>query len=122
MSKKSLKTCFVSTDGCGLWSREKRKVKLINMCVEYASGDFGNLCVFFDKKTWDTHEHGLIYTDKGWLDGFRNKLVTKNGYSEKAAKDIDYSEQGMQGDDFVSLDCGAVFLAEYYAAKAKAAK
>jgi hypothetical protein len=33
------------------------------------------------------------------------------GFSEAEANDVSYSEQGMQGDEYVSCDVGAVFIA-----------
>jgi hypothetical protein len=32
------------------------------------------------------------------------------GFTEAEAKDVSYSEQGMQGDSYVSCDVGAVFI------------
>jgi len=108
----------IKTGGNGLWSIEEKKVKLTNMFVDGVYGDFGELRVYFDLKTWDPDEDGLIYTDDLWLKQFREKLITI-GYTEKAVKDIDYSEQGMQGDDYVSLDCGIKFMGEYFTLMAK---
>jgi hypothetical protein len=118
---KNLKTCLVKTDGKGLWGNAKKNVKIFDMAVENVNGDFGELRVYFDTKTWDVSQDGLIYTDKTWLKGFREKLE-ENGFSKKAASDVDYSEQGMQGDDYVSLDCGVNFLADYYKARAEKKK
>lgn len=118
---KNLKTCSVKTDGKGLWSNEKKNVKIFDMVVENVNEDFGELRVYFDTKTWDVSQDGLIYTDKTWIKGFREKLE-ENGFSKKAASDVDYSEQGMQGDDYVSLDCGVSFLADYYKARAEKKK
>jgi hypothetical protein len=55
---------------------------------------------------------GLIYTDALWMNEFRQQLV-KLGFSKKAAKDVSYSEQGMQSDYFVSMDVGEEFLKEW---------
>ena len=33
------------------------------------------------------------------------------GFSESEANDVSYSEQGMQTDNYVSLDVGALFIA-----------
>lgn len=74
---------------------------------------FGELRVFFDSDVWIIHKHGLIYSDNAWLDGLKIHLIEDLHLSHKAANDIDYSEQGMQGDTFVSLDVGEFFLKEF---------
>lgn len=53
--------------------------------------------------------HGLIYTDHGFLSQFRGALVLA-GFDGLETCDVGYSEQGMQGEDFVSMDVGSEFL------------
>ena len=101
------------TGGNGLWSIVETAVEITDMRLGYVSdeGDFGELCVFFNKATWDVNTDGLIYTDGDFL--FELKLfLTQHGL---AGNDVDYSEQGMQGDDYVSLDVGEAFLASWQA-------
>ena len=52
---------------------------------------------------------GLIYTDKLFLQELRAYLQTI-GFSKAEANDVSYSEQGMQGDAYVSCDVGAAFI------------
>jgi hypothetical protein len=52
---------------------------------------------------------GLIYTDKLFRQELRAYLQAE-GY---AGDDVDYSEQGMQGDNYVSCDVGSAFIASY---------
>lgn len=59
----------------------------------------------------DTTQHGIIYTDKNWIKDLKSYL-TSLGYSNKAVKEVDYSEAGMQRTNYVSLDVGKVFLKE----------
>jgi hypothetical protein len=68
--------------------------------------DFGELRVRFNTATWDTHKDGLIYTDKQFMRELK-ELLTAKGFD---ASDVDYSEQGMQGDTYVSLDVGECFI------------
>ena len=101
--------------GNGLWSDELRRVKLLEASVRFADPEDqggGELRVKFDTKTWNPDKHGLIYTDRNWIKDLR-KILVKKGFSEKAAKDVDYSEQGMQGDNYVSCDVGKKFLKEW---------
>jgi hypothetical protein len=53
---------------------------------------------------------GLIYTDKLFMLELRTYLQTL-GFTAAEAADVEYSEQGMQGDSYVSCDVGAVFIA-----------
>lgn len=108
-------TC--NTDGKGLWSREKKQVKVHKLDILFyhidsRTGYTGELAAYFNKRTWQLSKHGLIYTDKLWIKEFRDNLKTL-GFSEKAVKDVDFSEQGMQGDNYVSMDVGKYFLNEW---------
>ena len=110
-----LKVNFVcETDGKGLWSKEKKLVRMRQLDIKYRDYDaaFGELTAVFDKRYWNTQKHGLIYTDGFWINEFREQLV-KLGFTKKAARDVDYSEQGMQGDNYVSMDVGQIFLNEW---------
>ena len=95
-----------TTSGRGLWSTEKRKT-VISRVVVHVSRDVydGEMCVFvsapFAKRYWDTSKHGLIYTDSKWLKEFANGVVT--AMPDIFAKNIDYTEQGMQGSSHVSM-------------------
>lgn len=114
---KSKTMCVIKTDGKGLWSDVAKGVKITDFFVCNEFDGFGELMVEFNPSSWNVEKHGLIYTDKTWLSDFRMFLITKKGFSKQAVDDIDYSEQGMQGDVYVSLDCGRVFLREYHAKK-----
>lgn len=97
------------TAGNGLWSDEERSVRITNieLGVGIEDGDkiFGELRVYFDRRTWNTMEHGLIYTDRL----FMRELQAFLDLHGLPGKDVDYSEQGMQGDDYVSCDAGTKF-------------
>lgn len=97
----------IHTSGFGLWSDKIKEVTCTGYTIPYVdreSSDFGELRVYFDTNTWDIGEDGLIYTDPAFLSAIRVAFGTD---------DIHYSEQGMQGDDFVSFDVGAEFLTMY---------
>lgn len=97
----------MATSGTGLWSNEKRKVKVIGLKVcRSIAHDGGELQVYFDTETWNNGQHGLIYTDKGFKSALR-KYLRSAGHD---AADVGYSEQGMQGCNFVSFDVGPKFL------------
>lgn len=108
----NLSNAVCSTRGDGYWSNCARKVSLTKARLAYLDddNDFGELRVYFDTKSWDVEEHGLIYTDSMFLKELRALLETL-GFAKQEAKDVDYSEQGMQGDNYVSLDVGGVFIA-----------
>ncbi len=102
-----MQTIF-STVGDGYWSDAAKPVLVTDMRIGYINDekDFGELRVYFDTKYWDVNEDGLIYTDSNFLAELREFLNTH----KLAGHDVDYSEQGMQGDNYVSLDVGEKFL------------
>jgi len=99
------------TNGYGYWSRKATAVEVTGLNLLYISEerDFGELCVYFNTETWDVNTDGLIYTDKQFLRELRDYLVTL-GFTQEEAADVSYSEQGMQGDDYVSCDVGVDFI------------
>ena len=102
---------ILNTNGNGLWSDVERAVRIENMVLdvgtEYEDDKtiFGEFRVYFNTEDWDTAEDGLIYTDKGFLAELR-AFLDAHGLP---GKDVCDSEQGMQGDDYVSLDAGTDF-------------
>ena len=101
------------TGGNGLWSKEQKAVTILEVSLRNVNdeGDFGELCARFDTKTWNCDADGLIYTDNIWLDEFR-ALMRSLGFTRAAVNDISFSEQGMQGYNFVSMDVGENFMRE----------
>jgi hypothetical protein len=96
-----------STAGDGYWSNVSKDVEVTDMQLGYVSDeqDFGELRVYFDTDTWDVNKDELIYTDSKFKQDLM-QFVKQQGL----VVDLCYSEQGMQGDDYVSLDVGAEFL------------
>lgn len=97
----------LQTNGKGYWSNVIAPVNTTKITVDYVNDerDFGELRVHFDN-SWIVNTDGLIYTDPQFLKELRKEL-TAVGF---AGTDVDYSEQGMQGDDYVSLDVGKKFM------------
>jgi hypothetical protein len=106
-----MKAVTFSTDGKGYWSRKVAAVGIVDMRVTYVNDErnFGELRVYFDTKDWDVNTDGLIYTDRQ----FERELQSFLDAQGLQGKDVSYSEQGMQGDNFVSLDVGEKFLAAW---------
>lgn len=104
-------TAIFETAGDGYWSRVAKPVKVVSIGVPYVNDeeDFGELCVYFDS-SWDVDKDGLIYTDSLFLAQLKDKLA-ECGFD---ATDVSYSEQGMQGDTYVSLDVGKKFLQSWF--------
>ncbi len=107
-----MQTVKFNTAGDGYWSNVAKTVEITDMQLGYVSdeGDFGELRVYFDTAYWNVNEDGLIYTDSL----FKQELmlfIKEHGL----VVDLCYSEQGMQGDDYVSLDVGADFLRSWKA-------
>lgn len=95
-----------NTNGNGYWSRTAKAVGIVDMRVTYVNDekDFGELRVYFNTEDWDVNALGLIYTDKQFRTELNDFLVAQGLCA------VNYSEQGMQGDNFVSCDVGGKFL------------
>jgi hypothetical protein len=98
----------LNTNGKGYWSRTATAVEVTGLQLAYTNDelDFGELRVRFNTNTWDTSKHGLIYTDTQFMTELK-ELLTSMGFD---ASDVSYSEQGMQGDKYVSCDVGECFI------------
>lgn len=110
-------TIILNTDGRGLWSSKSKPVIVTGMdCIITKMEDedqlFGELMVRFDLASWDTDKDGLIYTDDLFLEGLHTFLKSQ-GFTVEASNDVSYSEQGMQGDEYVSLDVSSEFCQEW---------
>jgi hypothetical protein len=99
-----------NTSGDGYWSTVAKAVEIVNMDLGYVAEDkeFGELRVYFNTDTWNVDVDGLIYTDSLFKQELM-QFITEQGL----VVDLCYSEQGMQGDDYVSLDVGADFIASW---------
>ena len=82
-----------NTDGSGYWSNTAKAVHVVDMQLGYVDKDkeYGELCVYFNKATWDVNVDGLIYTDKLFLLQLQ-MFLEEHGLSAN----VSYSEQGMQ--------------------------
>ena len=101
------------TAGNGYWSSTQKFVAINRVRLAYLDedGTFGELRAYFDPKEWDVDNDGLIYTDSAWMKNFKTCMGTL-GFSDAALDDINYSEMGMQGDRYVSMDVGVDFIRE----------
>lgn len=103
------------TSGDGYWSSEQRDVGITRLDVFnlfYRDGFRAELRAYFKKKDWNVDKHGLIYTDTAWIQFFKDQLLSI-GFSKESLDKVDYSEQGMQGSDYVSMDVGDDFVREF---------
>jgi hypothetical protein len=101
-------TATLNTAGDGYWSNKAKAVEITGLQLSYTNDelDFGELRVRFNAATWDVNKDGLIYTDS-LFEKELCALLTQLGFD---ASDVSYSEQGMQGDTYVSLDVGECFI------------
>jgi hypothetical protein len=89
----------LAVGGDGDWSEKEAIVTITGIDYNGHTVD-----LFFDTNDWDTYEDGLIYTDSVF---FKEACALFNNLG--LSDDIYYSEQGMQGDDYVNLDVGPGF-------------
>ena len=94
------------TNGRGYWSNKAKAVEIVDMQLGYVAEDrdYGELRVYFNTDTWDVNTMGLIYTDKQFRQELNDFLVAQG------LATAEYSEQGMQGDNYVSFDIGRDFI------------
>ena len=105
-----------TTCGDGYWSTVAKEVFVENIAMFInadADESDGDLQAYFTEETWND-SYGLIYTDSAFLECVRTALIAA-GISIEAAEDVSYSEQGMQGDNYVSMDAYA--LGDYVRAR-----
>ncbi len=96
------------TDGGGYYSNVAKLVQVTEFGISYINReqDFGELRVYFNTDSWRPDVDGLIYSDKRFKQELRAYLISLG----LAGNDVDYSEQGMQGDNYVSCDIGEEFI------------
>lgn len=99
-------TLKTRTNGKGYWSSVESDVIIIRLGLT----KHNELRAYFDPTEWNTNSAGLIYTDPLWIKTFRTALMIY-GFTDAELAAIDYSEQGMQGDNYVSMDVKKAFLA-----------
>ena len=94
----------LNVNGSGLWSDKTAEVEVVGLDLGYVDedGDFAELRVYFNDASWDVNKDGLIYTDKAFIADL-HKMLAELGFGN-AADAVDYSEQGMQGNNYVSCD------------------
>ena len=107
-----LRNTYAETNGISYWNKVSKRVRLTKIVFnleltptlefddEYM---FFDMNVFFAKNSWDISKDGLIYTDEGFIEEFRNILINL-GFKPEVASDVYYSEQGMQGENWVNFD------------------
>ena len=97
----------LNTCGDGCWSE-----KLAAITISKCELEGNELRVYFPTSEWNVEKDGIIYTDSRWIRELRIFLAD-DGFSLEAVEGVEYSEQGMQGDDYVSLDVGDVFVSQW---------
>ncbi len=95
----------------GLWGKNDEEMTFVIKAIRghyYDEKDsekgvvFGVIDVVLDG--YKASKHDLIYTDSNFLKSFKELLDKKK--LMQYVKSVDYSEQGMQGSNFVNLDLG----------------
>tara|TARA_R110002051_G_C8364928_1_gene442514 strand:+ start:171 stop:527 length:357 start_codon:yes stop_codon:yes gene_type:complete len=103
-----------TTTGTGYWTaaKDEKVTGYMTFTLLESDGETfgGNAQFHFNKEDWDVHELGLIYTDEGFLDDVYTTLE-QSGF-KNILDHINYSEQGMQGDDYVDFDASIELVKE----------
>jgi hypothetical protein len=91
------------TNGKGFWSNTVAEVNIVGYELTHLTcyrNDYYSYTKLYFDNSWNTKEYGLIYTDPLFI-----KDVTLNLKPILKFKSIDYTENGMQGNNYVSLEC-----------------
>jgi len=105
-----MKSAIIRTNGKGYWTKVAKMVTITDIDL----GGWNELRVSLLPGTWNVAD-GLIYSDPQFIKDLKAHFV-EMGLPRAAAEDIDYSEHGMQGRDYVSLDVGPKFIKAWRAA------
>lgn len=106
-------TC--TTGGDGYWSNVKKNVTitLLDLSIPNYPDDpneWLELMAYFDNNDWNVYKDGLIYTDMAFFKQFLDEL-DKLGID---TSELNYSEQGMQSDKYISFDIGPKGISSWY--------
>lgn len=124
MTTKMIVQIYANTNGKGRLSDEERKVAITSIGFGYMSTTYypedpfnGELRAYFEPhgftpQSWNVDAHGQICSDRLWLKEFKAGL-REHGFSIKAAQNVKYSTDDMQGSNYVSLDIGPAFYASW---------
>ena len=112
---------ITSTSGTGFWTPIKATIEIQELDVdvygEDSDGDvgFAELRAYFAPEQWNCDKHGFIYSDPQWIKTFREALVSVLGFTKEdvAEGSLNYTEQGMQGAAYVSLEVDGDFMREW---------
>lgn len=95
-----------TTSGNGHWSSHKKQTRVNKIELgfyKYCYKDSNSIYVnaIIPKSSWSVKRYGLIYTDPQWLRDFNSqvKILLPHVFTDY----VDYTEQGMQGNDYVSM-------------------
>ena len=90
----------------GYWASVAKPVSIVDMQLTVFDKTCGELRVYFDSADWDVETDGLIYNDTG----FEQHLLQFLANNKINYHSVSYSEQGLQGDDYVSFDVERSFI------------
>lgn len=110
---------YFTTNGSGRHGTAVKHIRVLKIALSLLVDDnnvnakWGELQVYFAPESWNVEADNLIYTDKAFLECTRKHLVEHFSSivgefslmpTECLEYDLDYSEYGMQGQDFVHFD------------------
>jgi hypothetical protein len=108
---------IVKTSGDGLWGESNKPKEVKISKIEWETNNLGeddtetSVRIYFTKKSWDTNKDGLIYTDRGFIKEVKELFVSMQKEGKLPMKlpfaDIGYSEQGMQGYNYIHTVLGS---------------
>lgn len=88
--------------GDGMWADDgnaKVRIEKFNLLPALSEGAY--FTVDFNTDDWNVDERGLLYTSASFLNGIRGILA--EFMDPELCSKIEWTEQGMQGDNYASL-------------------
>ena len=113
MTHDPITTLYVSGDG--EYCKSYKSVRIVDMNIFAMINDNkADECEYegvvvevkFDSRDWKIEDDGLIYTDSGFLSDLQLFFESK-GVDASA---LEYTEHGMQGEEWVSLEADEAFF------------
>ena len=103
---------YFKTNGKGYYTKRTANVPIIQMEIQSVNCrmNYAELNVYIDTDVWCNNNEDCIYTDPQFLIDLKKFLNNQ----DIDISDINYSEAGMQGDDYVSFDVGKKFIDSWF--------
>ena len=92
------------TSGNGYWGKTAKAVRVTGFAI-WTNGEYTQVNATYNTDDWNPNVDGLIYTDPTFLEELKAYFAAQG----VDVSELDYSEHGMQDENFVHLEAGEAF-------------